>query len=212
MIEVEARLSLIKELTRKYGPDVTDVLEYAKSAQSELDNITGLDARINDLVTRELALLESVGNVGVALSLKRREVSGKLAKLVMASMSDLNMDGARFSVDIDWRDDSEGVLVQDGRRVGVDVSGLDRVEFLVAPNPGEGLQPIAKIASGGETSRLMLALRDVLSQADHKPTLIFDEGAFRCNYWSEVVGSDCFASGTLYYTFATASWLRRHSF
>ena len=102
-------------------------------------------------------------------------MSGKLAKLVMASMSDLNMDGARFSVDIDWRDDSEGVLVQDGRRVGVDVSGLDRVEFLVAPNPGEGLQPIAKIASGGETSRLMLALRDVLSQADHKPTLIFDE-------------------------------------
>ncbi|MCH2538891.1 MAG: hypothetical protein MK000_00865, partial [Anaerolineales bacterium] len=175
LIEVEARLSLIKELTRKYGPDVTDVLEYAKSARSELENITGLDARINDLVTRELALLESVGNVGVALSLKRREVSGKLAKLVMASMSDLNMDGARFSVDIDWRDDSEGVLVQDGRRVGVDVSGLDRVEFLVAPNPGEGLQPIAKIASGGETSRLMLALRDVLSQADHKPTLIFDE-------------------------------------
>ena len=59
---------------------------------------------------------------------------------MMASMSDLNMDGARFSVDIDRRDDSEGVLVQDGRRVGVDVSGLDRVEFLVAPNPGEGLQ------------------------------------------------------------------------
>ena len=175
LTEVEARLSLIKDLTRKYGTDVTGVLEYAKSARSELENITGLDERIAGLVKRESVLLEAVSNVGVALSLKRREVAERLAKRVMASMSDLNMDGAWFAVGIDWYDDPEGVLVQDGRRVGFDVSGFDRVEFLVAPNPGEGLKPIAKIASGGETSRLMLALRDVLAQADRKPTLIFDE-------------------------------------
>jgi DNA repair protein RecN (Recombination protein N) len=90
-------------------------------------------------------------------------------------MSDLNMDGVQFAVDIEWYDDPDGVSVEDGRRVGFDASGIDRVEFLVAPNPGEGLKPIAKIASGGETSRLMLALREVLARADRKPTLIFDE-------------------------------------
>jgi DNA repair protein RecN (Recombination protein N) len=93
----------------------------------------------------------------------------------MASMSDLNMEGAQFAVGIEWHDDPGGAPVEDGRRVVFDATGLDRVEFLVAPNPGEGLKPIAKIASGGETSRLMLALRAVLASVDLKPTLIFDE-------------------------------------
>jgi DNA repair protein RecN (Recombination protein N) len=78
-------------------------------------------------------------------------------------------------VDIKYRPKDDGVLLTDGQRVAFDESGFDQVEFLIAPNPGEGLKPLVKIASGGETSRLMLALKNVLVRADHVPTLIFDE-------------------------------------
>jgi DNA repair protein RecN (Recombination protein N) len=85
------------------------------------------------------------------------------------------MEGARFEVNFQERFDPEGALLPDGRRLAFDPTGLERVEFLIAPNPGEGLKPLVKIASGGETSRLMLALKNVLANADHVPTLIFDE-------------------------------------
>jgi DNA repair protein RecN (Recombination protein N) len=84
------------------------------------------------------------------------------------------MAGARFAVDLHWDDEPTGAPA-DGRRVAFSRTGLDQAEFLVAPNPGEGLKPLAKIASGGETSRLMLGLKGVLARADQTPTLIFDE-------------------------------------
>jgi len=89
-------------------------------------------------------------------------------------LNDLKMAGARFGVDMQWTPDENGAFANAGR-YAFDSSGLDKVEFLVAPNVGEGLKPLAKIASGGETSRLMLALKAVLARADQTPTLIFDE-------------------------------------
>jgi len=88
---------------------------------------------------------------------------------------ELNMDGAQFKVDFQRKLDQDGVLLGDGKKVSFDADGLEKVEFLIAPNPGEGLKPLVKIASGGETSRLMLALKNVLANADGIPTLIFDE-------------------------------------
>jgi DNA repair protein RecN (Recombination protein N) len=84
------------------------------------------------------------------------------------------MAGAQFAVDIRQAEDPEGLPLA-GRRMAFGPSGIDQVEFLVAPNKGEGLKPLAKIASGGETSRLMLGLKSVLAEADRRPTLIFDE-------------------------------------
>ena len=175
LTEVEERIGLMQDLQRKYGVDITRVLEYEKRVQTELEGITGAEERIRQLGKREQVLLNKIGNVGTVLSLKRREAGERLSNGVMASMSDLNMEGAQFAVGIEWHDDPGGAPVEGGRRVVFDATGLDRVEFLVAPNLGEGLKPIAKIASGGETSRLMLALRDVLASVDLKPTLIFDE-------------------------------------
>jgi DNA repair protein RecN (Recombination protein N) len=86
----------------------------------------------------------------------------------------LRMEGARFHVEIRQEVDEEGVPLGD-RKVAFGASGLDQVEFLVEPNPGEGLKPLVRIASGGETSRLMLGLKSVLAKADRTPTLIFDE-------------------------------------
>ena len=85
------------------------------------------------------------------------------------------MAAARFGVDFQTKPDPNGMPLADGSRVAFDQNGFDRVEFLVAPNPGEGLKPLARIASGGETSRLMLALKNILARADEIPSLIFDE-------------------------------------
>ena len=108
------------------------------------------------------------------LSQTRRDSAGELSEAITEDLAELNMDGARFAVEIEWKDDPSGVLIE-GKRVAFGPHGLDQVEFLVAPNPGEGLKPLAKVASGGETSRLMLGLKSVLASADRRPTLIFDE-------------------------------------
>ncbi|HUX77717.1 MAG TPA: DNA repair protein RecN [Anaerolineae bacterium] len=199
--EVEERLVLIRRLERKYGPKIADVLAYSEKAAQELDTITHSEERIAELRAEEGRLLAELGQLAVELSLKRREAAQRLAAGIEEELRNLRMEGARFGVDFRWRPDSEGVPLSQGvagfrfqvsgsgieqletwnlepetrPRVAFDASGIDRVEFLVSPNPGEPLKPMAKVASGGETSRLMLALKTVLSHADETPTLIFDE-------------------------------------
>ena len=98
-----------------------------------------------------------------------------MGKGIEIELDDLKMAAARFGVDFQTKPDPNGIPLADGSRVAFDQNGFDRVEFLVAPNPGEGLKPLARIASGGETSRLMLALKNILARADQIPSLIFDE-------------------------------------
>jgi DNA repair protein RecN (Recombination protein N) len=95
--------------------------------------------------------------------------------LVESELEDLRMANARFEVSMETRPDETGLPLLDGQTVAFDASGFDRVAFLVETNPGEGLKSLVKVASGGETSRLMLALKNVLAKADKVPTLIFDE-------------------------------------
>ncbi len=171
---VEERLALIHSLQRKYGDSIEEVLAYADRARRELDTIEHSEERIAELEAEEDRLLHRIGQVGSELSARRREASERLAAGIEAELDELSMARARFGVDLGWRDDAEGAYVQ-GRRLAFDLAGLDRVEFLVAPNVGEPLKPLVRIASGGETSRLMLALKAVLAQADRTPTLIFDE-------------------------------------
>ena len=92
-----------------------------------------------------------------------------------AGLGDLRMTRARFGVAVEQSERADGALLPDGRRVAFDATGIDHVEFLISANPGEPLKPLAKVASGGETARLMLALKSVLAYADATPTLIFDE-------------------------------------
>ncbi|MDX1600174.1 MAG: DNA repair protein RecN [Anaerolineales bacterium] len=172
--EVEERLALIGGLKRKYGGSVEEILEHAERARQELDEITNAEERIEELQTRSQELLHQIGQRGEHLSNARREAADELAEGVERELEELQMAGARFNVRIEQRDDPQGAFVGD-RRIAFDRSGLDDVEFMVAPNPGEGPKPLVKIASGGETSRLMLALKGVLAEADETPTLIFDE-------------------------------------
>lgn len=172
--QVEERLNLIHNLKRKYGDSIEAVIAFAKETQNQLDTITHAGERIQELEVEEEALLAQLGKQGRALTLKRQAEAQKLGQAMETELTDLNMSSAKFKVDFQERLDPNGVPL-DGRRVAFDASGLERVEFLIAPNPGEGFKPLVKIASGGETSRLMLALKNVLANADHIPTLIFDE-------------------------------------
>ncbi len=172
--EVEERLDLIYHLKRKYGDSVADVLAFAERAARELDTITHSEERVEELRGRETVLLYEIGALAADLSQRRREAADRLAAAIEVELDDLQMARTRFAAAFEQADDPEGVFVDD-RRLAFDASGVDRVEFLIAPNPGEPLKPLARIASGGETSRLMLALKTVLSHADKTPTLIFDE-------------------------------------
>jgi DNA repair protein RecN (Recombination protein N) len=172
--EVEERLDLIRGLKRKYGDSIEAVLMHAESAQRDLDTITHAEERIQTLEAEDGQLVRQLGEIGEQLSQMRRQAGDHLQETIASELTELRMPGAQFGVDLKWEDDSEGAVVGE-RRVGFSADGLDHVEFLVAPNPGEGLKPLVKIASGGETSRLMLGLKSVLAQADRTPTLIFDE-------------------------------------
>jgi DNA repair protein RecN (Recombination protein N) len=172
--QVEERIELVHSLRRKYGESIEAVLAFAECAQQELDGITHADERMTELLAAEQSGMCELGRLGAILSQQRRQAAETMSHGIESELGDLHMAGAQFSVDVHWEEDPQGAEVGE-HRVAFDATGLDRVEFLVAPNPGEGLKPLAKVASGGETSRLMLALKSVLARADQTPTLIFDE-------------------------------------
>jgi DNA repair protein RecN (Recombination protein N) len=172
---VEDRLNLIHNLTRKYGATLQDVLDFAEKCRQQLDSIAHAGERIAELEQTEKELLLQLGQNGLLLSEKRHAAAQQLERAVEVELDALKMSGAHFKVAFEQRLNPQGVPLPDGRRVAFDAHGLEVVEFLVAPNPGEGLKPLVKIASGGETSRLMLAIKNVLARADQVPTLIFDE-------------------------------------
>jgi DNA repair protein RecN (Recombination protein N) len=172
--EIGERLEMIRGLQRKYGESYADILAYAEKARIELENITHAEERIDELQQRLEMCIAHLSEIAFELSERRKKASDQLSKAIDSELADLKMTGAAFAVDQRWYEDEEGVSIQ-GRQVSFRPSGIDRLEFLIAPNPGEGLKPLAKIASGGETTRLMLGLKGVLAQADKTPTLIFDE-------------------------------------
>ena len=173
--EVEERLDLIRSLTRKYGGSISAVVAYGQDARKQLETITGAAERIDELEMEEAKLLNKIAKQGGLLSDKRKSAAIAMGQGIEAELGDLRMSSAKFKVEFQTKPDPNGVPLENGNRIGFDHNGFDKVEFLIAPNPGEGLKPLVKIASGGETSRLMLGLKNVLARADEVPSLIFDE-------------------------------------
>ena len=173
--DVEERLDLIHSLTRKYGGNIPAVISYGADAKKQLETITGAADRIAELEMQEAKFLEKLSKQGNVLSEKRKSAAETMSKGIELELDDLRMASAQFGVDFQTKADPNGIPVADGTRLAFDQNGIDRIEFLVAPNPGEGLKPLAKVASGGETSRLMLGLKNVMARADEVPSLIFDE-------------------------------------
>ncbi len=177
--EIEERLGLIFSLKRKYGNSITEIIEFGRRAQAELDGIGHSEERIEELKTQEEESRRKAGELALALSNARKEAAKTLAQAVETQLADLGMAQARFEVDFQWVEALDGVIVAAGPDepllLACDERGIDRIEFLISPNPGEVPKPLIKVASGGETSRTMLALKTVLAGADDTPTLIFDE-------------------------------------
>lgn len=172
--EVEERLELISKLKRRYGTTIELILEHAEKARAELDNIENSEERLTELRIEEEKLLRLVGEVASRISKVRVMIGKKLGERIVTELADLRMERAQFEVSIHQQEDAEGCYVGD-KRYAFDSEGIDYVEFMMSANPGEPLRPLAKVASGGETARIMLALKRVLTQADQTPTLIFDE-------------------------------------
>jgi len=173
--QTENRLALINTLKRKYGENEQSILDFAEKARLQLNRITNAEERIGELEALEAAQLAETARKALTLSEARKSAAAAMGGQVERELADLHMAGARFAVDMQFKAVENGLPLDDGSQVKFDERGIDQVEFLIAPNPGEGLKPLVKIASGGETSRRLLALKNVLAKADTIPTLIFDE-------------------------------------
>lgn len=173
--QTQERLALIQDMKRKYGQTISEIFAYRNRAKQELEEITDRSSRIIELLEVERDLIKELGQRGQALTGAREKGSQQLAAELEDQLNDLKMTGARFEVAFNREEDPAGVLDKHGQQVKYFSDGLEQIEFLVETNPGEGLKPLAKTASGGETSRLMLALKNVLAQADQISTLVFDE-------------------------------------
>jgi DNA repair protein RecN (Recombination protein N) len=176
LLEIEERLSLVHDLKRKYGPTLEDIINFGEQAAHELDAITHSEERIAALQEETERLAQEIGEIAARMSAQRDRAGEKLGRAVEEAMKDLLMGSTQFKAEITQSEDPNGVPLpkRDGRWAYSE-KGVDKIEFLISPNPGEPLKPLVKIASGGETSRLMLALKSILSEADLTPTLVFDE-------------------------------------
>lgn len=172
--QVEARLEQIRLLKRKYGADIAAVLQVRHDAAAELEQISHSEERIAELGALVDKGLRQLGKQAAELSQKRQLAARRLAQVVEHHLAELSIDGARFDVAFTVEPDPHGVYVGE-QRLAFDQTGYDRAEFLLSTNPGEPLKPMARVASGGETARLMLALKTALAEVDATPTLIFDE-------------------------------------
>lgn len=160
--EIEKRLDLINNLKRKYGRTVEEILKFKEDQNNELLKLLNAEKEIKKIKEEKDKIMNQIKELSEKLHLKRKKVADFLEKKISAVLSDLSMPNTIFKVDIRKLDTPNE-------------NGIDEVEFLISTNVGEPLKPLAKIASGGELSRIMLALKTILADFDGISTLIFDE-------------------------------------
>ena len=177
LARMEERLSLIYSLERKYGEDEAAVVAYGERAAAEAERLRTLEVSRETRQVEAARLLAVVATTSSALSRGRQTAAQLLAKAVEETLGGLGFRRTSFQVAVTRRPPgpAEPAVEVDGQRVAFDGSGIDSVVFLIAPNPGEPARPLARIASGGELSRVALAIKQILAEADHTPTLVFDE-------------------------------------
>ncbi|MGV9314888.1 DNA repair protein RecN [Streptomyces sp. NPDC003691] len=171
---VEERRAVLTGLTRKYGEDIAAVVDWAEAGAVRLTELDGDDDRIGELTAERDALRAELGGLARRLTAARTEAADRFAAAVTEELASLAMPHARVSFAVGQQDDPDGVEI-DGRTVACGPYGVDEVELLLAPHPGAPPRPIAKGASGGELSRVMLAVEVVFAGTDPVPTYLFDE-------------------------------------
>jgi len=173
--QVEERLNLIQSLKKKYGDSIQEILQYAEKAKIELETINSSEEQLEQLKDLEKKTVKEAKELALNLSEKRKSAAKKLEELVIKELNDLGMGGTIFNISIKREISADGDIEAGDKKYVLYPHGLDRIEFLLSANEGEDLKQLRKVASGGEMSRIMLALKNVIQSADIVDTLIFDE-------------------------------------
>jgi DNA repair protein RecN (Recombination protein N) len=186
--DVESRLDLLYKLKRKYGTDsIAGLIDYKNDVAEKLEDITLSSSKIDNIQAEIYKVTDEARNIALELSKNRQNYAKKLKTLIENELKSLGMERTIFEVQViqneikktgNPSDNTDLSLTDNGRRLKFTPSGIDSIEFLISPNPGEELRPLTKIASGGEISRIMLAIKTVLATGtthSSPVTLIFDE-------------------------------------
>jgi len=176
---IEDRITVLRMIQRKYRATINELIQRANQANAEIERLEHSAEHIAQLEQQEQLLRRKTGHIAQQLSAKRVDSAKILSHAVEQSAHDLAMPHVRFQVQQQTIPATDGIIITlpngDSQTVAYERTGIDKVEFLIAPNPGEELKSLAKTASGGEGSRLFLALKAVLSQVDTVETMVFDE-------------------------------------
>jgi DNA repair protein RecN (Recombination protein N) len=173
--EIEDRLAEINGLKRKYGSDIQEILNRREQIAEELQQLASNDENMKTLENELKKKEKMLSEIAIKLAEKRESASKKLTGNIEKELKELSMGSVRFGVRFDYPPDNDGFILFRKEKMKATPTGLGTLEFLFSPNPGEEMRPLAKIASGGEVSRVMLALKSILNDQDTIPVMIFDE-------------------------------------
>ena len=161
--EVEQRLDLLRKLERKYGPSIEEMLAYLTQVEEELTQLENLDESLEQLDRLQAEYKKQFLQLAERLSTSRKKLAARFEKRIEKELKDLNMSSTRFHIQVE------------ANPANIHADGYDQVRMLIAPNVGEELKPLSKIASGGELSRVMLAMKTLTAEKNEVPTMVFDE-------------------------------------
>ncbi len=175
LAEIEERLNSLESLKRKYGGSIQSVLDERKNIEKELNSFENLE-NSQKKISKAIKKKEGIfSKLAILIHEKRKRKSKELSKEIVLAMKELNMGGARFDINIKCDEDSSGFVILTGVPMAENSKGIDKVEFYLSANPGEPTKPLSSVASGGEISRIMLAIKTVFQNYDPVHTLVFDE-------------------------------------
>ena len=172
---IEERLQAIEGLKRKYGGSIESIFSFKKDAENKLESLSGLDEKIKNLEEEKSLFVLQYQKLADELHIRRVEKAKVLSKKIEFEMAQLNMAGSTFEIKITTKHNIESIITFDEKGILFGPKGYDNIEFFLSANPGESTKPLVKIASGGEVSRIMLAIKSILEKSDPVNTLIFDE-------------------------------------
>jgi DNA repair protein RecN (Recombination protein N) len=173
--EITERLELLGSLKKKYGGSLEAVRAYRDRADDELERSQALDASVGELEARIEQAQAAFSAACGRLSSARQAAAGRLSKAIQKELAHLGMPKVRFAAEVTQTESEEGPVTLNGKRFEAGAAGVDRVAFHISTNPGEAVRPLVRVASGGEISRIMLAMKTVLARTDSVQVLIFDE-------------------------------------
>ena len=173
--QISEEIDALNRLKKKYGDSVEAIVKFLDKCREELKTLNSREERLKSLAEEIAQGAEQYRQAASQLSTKRATVGESLASQVQETLKDLGLAHAQMGVQVMPVEDTASPVVEKGQHLNLSPMGWDKVEFLFSANPGEPVRPLAKVASGGEASRVMLGLKTVLAESDEVPTMIFDE-------------------------------------